>query len=78
MPRHVNVDTYTGWDSNEGNVWYEDKGFLPCWSRTYYIMTTWKSRIRSGTLGAKMRIPTKQISIIMVSLETYEFYSNNK
>jgi hypothetical protein len=35
-------------------------------------MTVWKSRARSGIVDPKMRIPTKQISIINVSLETYE------
>lgn len=27
--QHVDADTYVGWDSKEGNVWCEDKGFLP-------------------------------------------------
>jgi hypothetical protein len=62
----------------EGNVWYEDKGFLPSWSHTDCIMTAWKSRARSGTVDLKMRIPTKQISIINVSIETYESHSDGK
>jgi hypothetical protein len=41
--QHVHADTYIGWDSKEGNVWCEDKGFLPSWSQTDCIMTTWKS-----------------------------------
>ena len=57
--QHVDADTYVGWDSNEGNVWYEDKGFLPSWSHTDCVMTTWKSRVRFGTADPKMRIPTR-------------------
>ena len=37
--QHIHVDTYVGWNSKEGNVWYEDKGFLPSWSNTNCIMT---------------------------------------
>jgi hypothetical protein len=75
---HVDAETYTGWDSNEGNVWCKDKGFLPSWSHTDCVMTTWKSRVHSGTTDSKMRIPVKQISIILVSLETYESHSGTK
>jgi hypothetical protein len=49
-------------------VWCEDNGFLPSWSHIDCVMTTWKSRVRSGTVDPKMRIPTKQISIINMSL----------
>ena len=63
---------YARWDSKEGNVWCEDKGFLPSCSNTNCVMTTWKSRIYFGTVDPKMRISTKQISIINVSLEAYE------
>jgi hypothetical protein len=70
--QHVDADTYVGWDSKEGNVWCEDKGFLPSWSYTDCIMTVWKSRVRCGTVDPKMRILAKQISIINASLEAYE------
>jgi hypothetical protein len=76
--QHVHADTYVGWDSKEGNVWCEDKGFLPSWSQTDCIMTAWKSRVRCGTADPKMRIPTKQISIINASLEAYESPSSSK
>jgi hypothetical protein len=75
---HIDAETYTGWDSKKGNVWCEDKGFLPSWSHTDCVMTTWKSRIRSGTTDLKMRIPVKQISIILASLETYESHSGTE
>jgi hypothetical protein len=42
------------------------------------IMTAWKSKVRSRTVDPKMRIPTKQISIINVSLEAYESHSNGE
>jgi hypothetical protein len=75
---HVDVETYIGWDSKEGNVWCEDKGFLPSWSDTDCVMAAWKSRVRSGTTDPKMRIPVKQISIILASLETYESHSGTE
>ena len=37
--QHVDANTYVGWNSKEGNVWYEDKGFLPSWSHIDCIMT---------------------------------------
>jgi hypothetical protein len=30
---------YSGWDLKEGNVWCEERGILPCWSYTNYVMT---------------------------------------
>jgi hypothetical protein len=75
---HVNADTYSGWDSKEGNVWREERGILSYWSHTDCIMTAWKSRVCSGTVDPKMRIPTKQISIIKASLETYKSHSDNE
>jgi hypothetical protein len=74
---HVNANTYTGWDSKEGNVCCEDKGFLPCWSHVDCFMIAWKSKVRSKIVDPKMRIPAKKISIIMVSLETYESHSDS-
>jgi hypothetical protein len=56
----------------------EDKGCLPCWSHIDYIMTVWKSRVLSKTVDPKLKIPGKQISIIMASLETYKSHSNNE
>jgi hypothetical protein len=76
--QHVDVDTYAGWDSKEGNVWYEDKDFLPSWSHTDCVMTAWKSKVHSGTVDSKMRIPTKQISIINLSLGAYESHSDGE
>jgi hypothetical protein len=76
--QHVDVDMYSGWDSKEGNVWCEDNGFLPSWSHIDCVMNAWKSRVRSRTVDPKMRIPTKQISIINVSLEAYESHSDGE
>jgi hypothetical protein len=75
---HVEADTYSRWDSKEGNVWCEEKGILPCWSHTDCVMIAWKSRVHSGTIDPKMRIPAKHISIIKASLEVYESHSNNE
>jgi hypothetical protein len=59
-------------------VWCEDNGFLPSWSHTDCVMTTWKSRVGSGTVDPKMKIPTKQISIINMSLEAYKSHSDGE
>ena len=74
--QHVDANTYVGWDSREGNVWCEDKSFLPSWSHTDCVMTAWKSRVRSRTIDPKMKIPIRQISIINVSLEAFESHSD--
>ena len=66
---YVDADIYIGWDSKEMNVWCEDKGFLPCWFHTNYVMTAWKSKVCLGTIDPKMGIPAKQISIIKASIE---------
>ena len=76
--QHVHADTYVGWNSKEGNVWYEDKGFLPSWSQSDCIKTTWKSRVRCGKVDPKMEIPAKQISIINTSIEAYESPSSSE
>jgi hypothetical protein len=76
--QHVHADTYVGWNSKEGNVWCEDKGFLPSWSQTDCIMTAWKSRVRCGKVDPKMRISAKQISIINASIEAYESLSGSE
>jgi hypothetical protein len=69
---------YSGWDSKEGNVWCEERGILPCWSHTDWIMTAWKSRVCLGIVDPKMRILAKQISIIKASLEAYEPHSDKE
>ena len=75
---HVDADIYSRWDLKEGNVWCKEKGILPCWSDTDYVMTAWKSWIRSRTVDPKMEILAKQISIIKASLEAYKSHSNNE
>ena len=76
--QHVDADTYARWDSKEGNVWYEDKDFLPSWSYKNRIITAWKSKVHSRTVDPKMRIPTKQMSIINVSFEAYESHFDSE
>jgi hypothetical protein len=76
--QHVHADTYVGWDSKEGNVWCEDKGFLPSWSQIDCIMIAWKSRVHCGTVDSNLRIRAKQISIINASIEAYESPSGSE
>jgi hypothetical protein len=76
--QHVNANTYAGWDSKEGNEWYEDKGFLPSWSQTDCVMIVWKSRICSEIVDPKMKILAKQISIIKASLKMCESHSEGE
>ena len=76
--QHVHADTYVGWNSKEGNVWYEDKGFLPSWSNIDCIMTIWKSKVRCGKADPKMRILAKQISIINASIKAYKSPSSRE
>jgi hypothetical protein len=45
---------------------------------TDFVITTWKSKVRSGTADPKMRILAKQISIIKAPLEIYKSYSNSE
>jgi hypothetical protein len=59
-------------------MWCEERGILPYWSHSGCVMTAWKSRVRSGTADPKMRIPTKQFSIIKASLEVYKSHSDNE
>ena len=37
--RHINMETYAGWDTKEGNVWHEDRIIPSTWSSTDCIMT---------------------------------------
>ena len=74
--QHVDADIFVGWDSKEGNVRCEDKGFLPSWSHTNCIMIAWKSKVCCGIVNPMMRILPKQISIINASLEAYKSPSN--
>jgi hypothetical protein len=59
-------------------MWCKDKGFLPSWFQTDYIMNAWKSMVRCRITDPKMRIPAKKISIINVSIEAYESPSSSE
>lgn len=75
---HVDPGTYIGSDLKKGNVWYEDKGFLSCWSYIDCIIIAWKSKVCSRTIDPKMKVPAKQISIIKLSLEAYKSHCGNE
>ena len=75
--QHIDMDTYSGWDTKEGNMWREDRGFQPNWSHTDCIMTAWKPRIRAGTGDPRIKIPKAQISIIKASVDAYVYESGN-
>lgn len=69
--KHVNMDTYVGWDTKKGNVWREDRTMDPTWSNTSCIMTAWKPRARESTSDPKIAIPTAQIDIIKASVNAF-------
>ena len=69
--QHIDMDTYAGWDTKEGNVWREDQAFAPNWSSTDCIMTAWKPRIRAGTSNPRTSIPKAQIDIIKSSVAAF-------
>ena len=75
--QHINMDTYAGWDTKEGNVWREDRSFPPNWSSTNCIMTAWKPRFREGTANPRIRIPKGQIGIIKSSVAAYLSQTSN-
>ena len=69
--RHINMETYDGWDTKKGNVWREDRALNPTWSSTDCIMTAWKPRMREGTSDPRVAIPKPQIDIIKASVEAF-------
>ena len=73
---YINMDSYTGWNSKEGNVWCKDKDFVPCWSYIDSIVTTWKSQIELAIVDQRMRIPKNQIFIILALLDADKFQSS--
>jgi hypothetical protein len=75
--QQIYMDTYSGWDTKEGNMWREDRIFQPNWSHTDCIMTAWKPRIRVGTADPRIKIPKAQISIIKASVGAYVYESGN-
>lgn len=80
--RHINMDTYDGWDTKAGNVWREDRVIPPSWSNTDCIMTAWKPRGKKGNDDAhqvltRVTIPKTQINIIKSSVAAFVTDSNN-
>ena len=79
---HIDMDTYTGWDTKAGNVWREDRIIPPSWSNTDCIMTAFKPRGKRGAedqpqIITKVTIPKPQINIIKSSVEAFMANSNN-
>ena len=75
--RHINMDSYEGWDTKEGNVWREDFVIPAAWSNTDCLMTAWKPR--GKRIGddqpqaiTKVSIPKTQIGIIKDSVAAFE------
>ena len=74
--RHINMETYAGWDTKEGYVWREDRIIPSLWSSTDCIMTAWKPRFREATKDLKVRIPSLQIKIIKASVAAFTIAAN--
>ena len=75
--RHINLNTYVGWDTKEGNAWHEDRAIKPDWSNTDCIMMAWKPCGKKMTddapqVIARVTIPKAQISIINASVAAFE------
>ena len=52
---HVDLETYLGWDSNQGNNWVKETESEPIWIVTDCIVTAWKPGFRGNSiaLGSK-------------------------
>ena len=75
--RHINLNTYAGWDTKEGNAWREDRAIKPDWSNMDCIMTAWKPRRKKTTFNApqviaRVTIPKAQINIINAFVAAFE------
>ena len=76
LNQHINMETYAGWDTKEGNVWREDRIIPSTWSSTDCIMTAWKPRFHEATKDPKVRIPSLQIEIIKASVVAFTAAAN--
>ena len=74
--QHINMETYAGWDTKQGNVWRKDRVIPPTWSSTDCIMTAWKPRFREATKDPKATILSLQIEIIKASVTTFMTVAN--
>jgi len=82
LGRHIDLDTYVGWDTKGGNVWHMDRVLPPCWSNTDCIKTTLKPRTKKTAQDGpevitRVVIPKAQINIVKSSIEAFMFGSNN-
>lgn len=69
--RHVDPETYSGWDSNQGNNWVKETESEPTWLVTDCIVTAWKPRFRGNSNCSRLKIPKSQLDIIKASLAEY-------
>ena len=69
--RHVDPETYSGWDSNQGNNWVEETESEPTWLVTDCIVTAWKPRFRENSDRSRLKIPKSQLDIIKATLAEY-------
>ena len=73
---HINMETYAGWDTKQGNVRREDRVIPSTWSSTDCIMTAWKPCFREATKDPKTTIPSLQIEIIKASVVAFMTTAN--
>jgi hypothetical protein len=69
--RHVDPETYSRWDSKQGNSWIEETESEPLWLDTGCIITAWKPRFRANSNSSRLKIPKTQVDIIKASLAEY-------
>ena len=69
--RNIDMDTYAGWDTNEGIVWREDTVISPTWTSTNCLMTAWSPTFRKTTKNPRTSILKRQIDIIRALLVAF-------
>ena len=62
------LDCYIGWNSPRSLQWEADDEDTPEWIDTDSLMTSWKSKLKSGTINPKIRIPVLQRNVIASTL----------
>ena len=69
--RNIDMETYTGWDTKEGNHWREDTVISPTWISTDSLMTAWFSLSKQTSKNPQVSIPSGQIDIIKASVAAF-------
>lgn len=75
--RHINMETYIGWNTNDGILWQEDSIIHLQWLNIDCIMIAWKPHFREKTKNSKVTIPTSQINIIKATIAAFIGGENN-